>query len=340
MIGKFTDVSSHNPDTYEYFKAMKDSGFSATVIKLSEGSEAGSNYRNPKRLKQRDNAVKAGLLVHFYHYFLGINENDARDEARLFVKVAKEMNVDPTQSVMVCDVEDNSLTKNKNDLTRYVNAFHDEVKKAGFPHIDTYTGSSWARDRLNIDDLITKNIWLASYGLYSYVKPNNYWSKYGAWQYSGGTAYYGPTYFAGAVTDANNDYTGFYTTRKVDQNKNGEYNENGCWYYYENGNKITGWKWVDPPGKTCYYDAEGRMVYGWQNIGGHRYYFDRVTGAMKRGFFMDSENDVLYHFNDDGWLSYGNFWVNENHYYAIETTGEVIRGLKFDKNGVISLNDE
>lgn len=340
MVGKFTDVSSHNPDTYEYFKAMKDSGFSATIIKLTEGSEAGSNYRNPKRFNQRDNAVKAGLLVHFYHYFLGISENDARDEARFFVKIAKEMNVDPAQSVMVCDVEDNSLTKNKNDLTRYVNAFHDEVKKAGFPHTDTYTGSAWARDRLNTDDLITKNIWLASYGLYSYVKPNNYWNKYGAWQYSGGTAYYGPTYFAGAVTDANNDYTGFYTTRKVDQNKNGEYNENGCWYYYENGKKIKGWKWVDPPGKTCYYDSDGRMVYGWQNIGEHRYYFDKVTGEMKRGFFTDPENNVLYHFNDDGWLTYGNFWVDEKHYYAIESTGEVIRGLKFDRNGVITLNDE
>lgn len=211
MVGKFTDVSSHNDDSYEYFKAMVSAGFKATVIKLTEGSENGSNYRNPKARAQRDNAVKAGLRVHFYHYFLGVNGPDARDEARLFIKVAKELGVDPNQSIMVCDVEDPSLSKDKTFLTNIVNEFHDEVRKAGFPHTDTYTGSSWARDRLNTDDLSTKNIWLASYGINQYVKPDNYWKKYGAWQYSGGTAYYGPTYFNGVVTDANNDYNGFYT---------------------------------------------------------------------------------------------------------------------------------
>ena len=108
MVGKFTDVSSHNDDSYEYFRAMANAGYKATVIKLSEGSESGSNYRNPKARAQRDNAVKAGLRVHFYHYFLGINGADARDEARLFVKVAKELGVDPNQSIMVCDVEDPS----------------------------------------------------------------------------------------------------------------------------------------------------------------------------------------------------------------------------------------
>lgn len=69
MANYFTDISSWNLDSYDYFKAMKDWGAKSVVIKLTEGSENGSNYRNPKARAQIDNARANGLLVHAYHYF-------------------------------------------------------------------------------------------------------------------------------------------------------------------------------------------------------------------------------------------------------------------------------
>lgn len=200
MANYFTDISSWNLDSYDYFKAMKDWGAKSVVIKLTEGSENGSNYRNPKARAQIDNARANGLLVHAYHYFLGINENDARDEARFFVKVAKDLGLDPATTIMACDVEDNTLTGDRQALTNYVNAFHDEVRKGGYPHTSTYTGRYWAQTRIYMEQLSTTDHWIAEYG----TKQCN--TRCDQWQYDSTTK------FLGNATDTNIDYNGFFST--------------------------------------------------------------------------------------------------------------------------------
>lgn len=348
MAEKFCDVASYQPSSREFFQAMVNNGVKAIVVKLTEGSRDGDNYINPRARDQVANARAVGLRVHFYHYFKGVNEADARNEARFFVDTAKSVGCDPKETVMVCDVEDNVLSRNKTALTSYVNAFFNEVKKNGFPHVDIYTGSSWARDRLNMNELIPKNVWLASYGVNGYVKPDNYWKSYKAWQYAGDPQFFGAQYYNGSVCDTNWDYSGMYTQPLNKTVKNGEYKENGKWYYYIDGVKQKNhWQWIQgsvgegqtQEGKTVYYGVDGAMVYGWQDINSHRYWFDHVTGAMKRGF-MRTDDNKLFYFNDDGWLMYGNIWVGEKHYYAIETTGELIKSLKFDKNGVCTSYDD
>lgn len=200
MANYFTDISSWNLDSPEYFKAMKDWGAKSVVIKLTEGSENGTAYRNPKARAQIDNAKANGLIVHGYHYFLGVNDNDARDEAKFFVKVAKELGLDPSKTIMACDVEDNSLTKDRQALTNYVNAFHDEVRKGGFQHTATYTGRYWAQTRLYMEQLSTTDHWIAEYG----TKQCN--TRCDQWQYDSTTK------FLGNATDTNIDYNGFFTT--------------------------------------------------------------------------------------------------------------------------------
>lgn len=200
MANYFTDISSWNLDSYDYFKAMKDWGAKSVVIKLTEGSENGSNYRNPKARAQIDNARANGLLVHAYHYFLGTNENDARDEARFFVKVAKDLGLDPATTIMACDVEDNTLTGDRQALTNYVNAFHDEVRKGGYPHTSTYTGRYWAQTRIYMEQLSTTDHWIAEYG------SNQCNTRCDQWQYDSTTK------FLGNATDTNIDYNGFFTT--------------------------------------------------------------------------------------------------------------------------------
>lgn len=200
MANYFTDISSWNLDSYDYFKAMKDWGAKSVVIKLTEGSENGSNYRNPKARAQIDNARANGLLVHAYHYFLGINENDAKDEARFFVKVAKELGLDPATTIMAIDVEDNSLTGDRQALTNYVNAFNNEVYNLGYHHTATYTGRYWAQTRIYMEQLGTTDHWIAEYGT------NQCNTRCDQWQYDSTTK------FLGNATDTNIDYNGFFTT--------------------------------------------------------------------------------------------------------------------------------
>lgn len=333
MTNRFCDVASYQPSDKNFFQAMVNNGIKAVVVKVTQGSSDGDNYVNPKAKAQTENARSVGLRVHFYHYFKGVNEGDARNEARFFVQEVNKIGCDKNETVLVCDVEDNSLSKNKTLLTRYVNAFFDEVKKMGFPHVDAYLMSSWARDRLNTNDLIPKNIWIASYGLNSYVKPDNYWKTYKAWQFAADASFFGALYYNGFVCDTSYDYSGFYTEPLNEQKKNGEFNENGIWYYYIDGEKKKNdWQWIDKDKKTVYCTADGSYAYGEQSIDGHWYYFDKVTGAMAIGFTTLPDGRKVY-YNEYGWLLYGWQDIDGKRYYFDRLNGDMMRSCKFENNG-------
>lgn len=337
MTEKFCDVSSYNPASRSFFQAMVNNGVKAVVVKLTQGSKDGDNYTNPKAREQVNTARSVGLRTHFYHYFKGSGEADARNEARFFVDTAKSIGCDPKETVMVCDVEDNTLTRNKTALTSYVNAFFDEVKKNGFPHVDIYTGSSWARDHLNMNALIPKNVWLASYGVNSYVKPDNYWATYKAWQYAGDPQFYGAQYYNGSVCDTNWDYSGFYTKPLHVEKKNGEYKEGNEWYYYIDGVKQKNhWQYIAKDNKTIYCGENGAYVRGEQHINGHWYYFEPFDGRMVRGF-KDLGNKICY-YNRDGWMLYGWQDISGKRYYFDRFDGAMMKNAKFDGSGAYTRN--
>ena len=50
---------------------------------------------------------------------------------------------------------------------------------------------------------------------------------------------------------------------------------------------VTGW--YNLPGKKVYYGSDGAMRYGWQTIGGVRYYFNKTTGALEQTSSMASK---------------------------------------------------
>ena len=56
MPNYFADVSSHNRSDLAYFQGLKKAGAIAVVIKLTEGCQHGTNYRNPKAYEQITNA--------------------------------------------------------------------------------------------------------------------------------------------------------------------------------------------------------------------------------------------------------------------------------------------
>lgn len=335
MQEKFCDVASYQPSSREFFQAMVNNGVKAVVVKLTQGSRDGDNYVNPKARTQVENARAVGLRVHFYHYFKGVNEADSRNEARFFVETAKNIGFDTNETVMVCDVEDNCLSKNKNSLTYNVNCFFDEVKKLGCPHVDIYTGSSWAYSRLNMNDLIPKNIWLASYGIDRYVKPDNFWKTYKAWQYAGDPQYYGAQYYNGSVCDTNWDFSGMYTRPISQKKKNGEYKEGNEWYYYIDGVKQKNhWQYIAKDDKTIYCGSSGAYVRGEQHINDHWYYFEPFDGRMVRGF-KDLGSKTCY-YNQDGWMLYGWQDIGGKRYYFDRFDGAMMKNVKFDRNGVYS----
>lgn len=52
MKTKFIDVASYQPDSLAYFQAAQVLGVKGVVVKITEGSAAGSNYVNPKAAQQ------------------------------------------------------------------------------------------------------------------------------------------------------------------------------------------------------------------------------------------------------------------------------------------------
>ena len=63
MRNLFIDVSSYQEDSVEYFQRAKDKGVMGVVVKLTEGSEDGSAYVNPRAAAQIRNSLAVGLRV-------------------------------------------------------------------------------------------------------------------------------------------------------------------------------------------------------------------------------------------------------------------------------------
>ncbi len=67
------------------------------------------------------------------------------------------------------------------------------------------------------------------------------------------------------------------------------------------------------------------MQYGEQNIDGHWYFFDKVTGAMATGLTNIGYKTCLY--NDQGQMQYGLQTINGKPYYFDKVTGAMLTGL-------------
>lgn len=102
-----------------------------------------------------------------------------------------------------------------------------------------------------------------------------------------------------------------------------------------------GKKYIPTQDKVVWYSDDGTMLYGWQNIDGKVYYFDKVTGkmttgqknidghwylfnskgVMQRGFqYISYQNKTVY-YNKDGWMLYGHQLINGKKYYFNTITG-------------------
>ena len=101
-------------------------------------------------------------------------------------------------------------------------------------------------------------------------------------------------------------------TETPDPEKDGWIKTDEGWKYYENGQKVTGWKAVSE--KWYYFNENGIMETGWASVSGHWYYLN-ADGSMATGWV--SVGGHWYYLNTDGtmvtgWASVGGHWYYLN----------------------------
>ena len=104
-------------------------------------------------------------------------------------------------------------------------------------------------------------------------------------------------------------------------NMNGWHKEDGNWYFYRDGKKVTGWQKLTWSGGEdwFFFDSNGAMVTGWRLI----------TYKGKKEWFW---------FDDKGVMAENILrWVKNNWYYfdadGVMVTGEIGLTLEFDSSG-------
>ncbi|MCT2875526.1 LysM peptidoglycan-binding domain-containing protein [Limosilactobacillus fermentum] len=157
----FIDVSGYQEDSVAYFQRAKDQGVMGVVVKLTEGSEDGSAYVNPRAEAQIRNAATVGLRVSCYHFARYTSDADAQNEARFFVKIAKQYGM-TSDTRMVDDAEVHSVT----DYNSATAAFLNEVKALGYANVGLYSMKSFFTSGiLNSHGFGEAKIWNAGYGI-------------------------------------------------------------------------------------------------------------------------------------------------------------------------------
>lgn len=157
----FIDVSGYQEDSVAYFQRAKAKGVMGVVVKLTEGSEDGSAYVNPRSAAQIRNAITAGLHVSCYHFARYTSDADAQNEARFFVKIAKQYGM-TSDTLMIDDAEVHSAA----DYNSATAAFLNEVKALGYASVGLYSMKSFFTGGiLNSHGFGDAKIWETGYGI-------------------------------------------------------------------------------------------------------------------------------------------------------------------------------
>ena len=104
-------------------------------------------------------------------------------------------------------------------------------------------------------------------------------------------------------------------TETPDPEKDGWIKTDEGWKYYENGQKVTGWKAVSE--KWYYFNENGIMETGWASVSGHWYYLN-ADGSMATGWV--SVGGHWYYLNEDGTMA-SNQWIDG---WYVDASGKML----------------
>ena len=331
------DVSYHNGIVN--WQAVKNSGINFAFVRVAS-TKSGIDRQFVNNIT---GANAAGLRVGVYIYSYATTVEGAINEANIVLNAIAPYTV---SFPVVYDIED-TVHKNMSpdQLAALVNAFCGTIAAAGYYPM-VYSSRNWMVQRIAP---VPWDKWIAQYNTV-----NTYPGPYGVWQYTSHGA------VNGVATRVDMNY--LFTDYSQILIPEGFATQGGRVYYYQNYRKRMGWilanggkyfagpdfavvsgwfndgtgnyylnpaeggkasvGWTGIADKFYFFDLNGVMQVGLQNIGTQIVYLD-ATGAAQKGFitlpdgvhYFDNNyamhdgltgvGEMLYYFNDNGVMQTG-----------------------------------
>lgn len=298
---------------------VASSGVRFAIIRCGyTGMLDGRKYTDHMFDRNIKNAHAAGIKVGVYYFSQAISVSEAEAEASYAADLIKRSGVKPDLPVFM-DVEIVSATSRSRMInarlsrsreTEICSSFCACLEKKGL-RSGVYSSKSYLQSRMDIGTLSRKYIvWLAHF-----TNKTDFDGQYTFWQHS----------CTGSV--------------------NGIKNRVDCDVWYDSGNLVFNTSsvasrsgWVSN-GSDRYYYKDGKVLKGWQKIGGRRYFFSKSTGRMLTGW--QKIDGHTYYMGKDGKVRKGWQKIGGKTYYFSKKTGKMWTGkrtingkkYKFRKNG-------
>ena len=171
------------------FQKIKESGIKFVIIRC------GYTTYNKSKIKYIDKyfennyklCKEVGIPVGAYYYSCATTIDEAKSEANFVLSILKGKKFEYPIAI---DTEDSHNISNssyaptsqatigKTKLTPIIKTFCDSLEKNNY-YVSIYASTSWFKDNLILDDLISYDKWIAQWS-----KTVSFSEKYGLWQYS------------------------------------------------------------------------------------------------------------------------------------------------------------
>ena len=152
------------------WEAVAQAGISFAFIRVGYRGygEAGTLCEDTMAAANLQGAEAAGLLTGTYLFSQALNEEEAREEARLAVRVIEEAGVETDLPLMYDPELIRDDDGRANDITRgqvalNTAAFRDEVEKNSSLQVDIYSNLPWEHHLFDRETLNQYQIWYADY---------------------------------------------------------------------------------------------------------------------------------------------------------------------------------
>ena len=178
---KGIDVSGFQNDIN--WEKVRKAGVDFAFIRAGyRGSSTGKLMEDTTFKKNIKGATKAGVKVGVYFFTQATTEKEAREEANYTIKLIKASGCKVNLPIVI-DTEAGvgkarADKLSKEQRTKVIKAFCDEVKKKGYTPM-IYASTSWLNNKLDMSKLKGYYVWCAQYN-----KTCTYKGQYQCWQYT------------------------------------------------------------------------------------------------------------------------------------------------------------
>ncbi len=309
------DWNAVKNDGYDF--AIIRGGYSYIDSKTGEYKHVVDKYFD----QNMKGANAAGIPVGVYIYSKATNEAQAVADAKFLIEESTGYLV---SYPLVTDLEDQSqVNLGKQVLGKIAKAFSDEVKAAGYTPM-IYTNENWYKNVVDMSYVSDVEHWVAAYG----IEPDESIPR-GIWQCCSTGRVKG---IKGNVdiNFGNKDYTTIVTPRTeplAGYGKpvvGGEWRlDGGGWWYHCYDGTYPKNEWKEINGLDYWFNAEGYMAIGWQNIENEWYYMNS-SGARLSGCWLEL-GGVWYYLKEDGKMAIGWNYIG-NQWYYLDMSGTMLTG--------------